>query len=294
MTGLVEVGRFRRRADAEPYALTLVAMGIDCEIASAGWGVALLVAEPDAERARREIAAYARENAPVPQPTAEPRAGSHGLGAALFCCLLLLFFHGADQRLLTGIDWSAIGAAQAGLIGAGEWWRAVTALTLHADALHLLGNLAAGLAFGLLAAQLLGSGLAWLAILLGGVFGNLLDAALSVPEHTAVGASTALFAALGLLAGYWRRARVVPWRGGVRRWAPLAAGVLLLVQLGTGGERTAVGAHVAGFVVGTLEGLALAQLAPWVPRGPHAQRLYGALACGLVALAWLLALRHAG
>ncbi|MEK0084194.1 rhomboid family intramembrane serine protease [Benzoatithermus flavus] len=294
MTDLVEIGRFRRRADAEPLALVLAAVGVDYRLVGDGWGVSLLVAAPDVERARRELELYAHENVPAPKPRAEPSAAFHGLGAALFCCMILLFFHGADERRLLGIDWSAAGAAQAGLIRAGAWWRTVTALTLHADAVHLLGNLAAGIAFGLLATQLLGAGLAWLAILVGGALGNALDAFLSTPEHTAVGASTALFAALGILAGYWRRAGVVPWRGGVRRWAPLAAGVLLLVQLGTSGERTAVGAHVAGFGTGVTLGLLLAHHGSRIPRGPRAQAIYGAIACGLVVSAWLLALGHAG
>jgi hypothetical protein len=78
-------------------------------------------------------------------------------------------------------------------------------------------------------AQLLGSGLAWLAILLAGALGNALNALVQSPKHTAIGASTAIFGALGILSGYMRRSRVVPWRGGLRRWAPLAGGVMLLV-----------------------------------------------------------------
>ena len=45
------------------------------------------------------------------------------------------------------------------------------------------------------------------------------------------------------------RSRVVPWRGGVRRWAPLGGGIMLLVFLGFSGERTDIGAHVAGFAM---------------------------------------------
>jgi hypothetical protein len=88
-----------------------------------------------------------------------------------------------------------------------------------------------------------------------------------------------------------RRSQIVPWRGGLRRWAPLGAGIMLLAFLGFGGEWTAVGAYVAGFAVGVLIGLALAHAAGRVPQGPGPQRIYGALACGLFAFAWLLALR---
>ena len=97
--------------------------------------------------------------------------------------------------------------------------------------------------------------------------------------------------ALGILSGHMRRRRMIPWRGGIRRWAPLAAGVMLLVYLGFGGERTDVGAHVAGFAVGGVLGLALAHFSAHVRQGPRAQRLYGLLSCSLVSLAWLLALQ---
>jgi rhomboid protease GluP len=109
--------------------------------------------------------------------------------------------------------------------------------------------------------------------------------------QTAIGASTAWFGALGILSGHARRSQVVPWRGGLRRWAPIGAGIMLLAFLGFGGERTAVGAHVAGFAVGVVIGFIIAHAAGRAPQGPLAQRIYGVLAFGLFTLAWLLALR---
>ena len=100
-----------------------------------------------------------------------------------------------------------------------------------------------------------------------------------------------IFGALGIVAGFLRQRRVVPWRGGIRRWAPLSAGILLLVFLGFGGENTDVGAHVAGFALGGLLGLALGRWGRQLPQGWRAQWLYGLAALGLVAGAWLLALR---
>ena len=84
--------------------------------------------------------------------------------------------------------------------------------------------------------------------------GNALNALVQSPEHTASGASTAIFGALGILSGYMRRSRVVPWRGGLRRGAPLGAGLTLLVLLGFSGERTDIGAHIAGFAMGGVRG----------------------------------------
>ena len=292
MTDLVEVGRFETLADAKQRALVLSAVGIDCSLVADDRALALYVSSAEAEDARRQLGHYESENTPVVRPRFKPT--THGIDAALAYCAVLLFFFGAERRHALSVDWTVIGAAQAGLIRDGAWWRTFTALSLHADPLHLLSNLASGVIFGILVAQLLGSGLAWLAILLAGALGNALNALVQSPEHTAIGASTAIFGALGILSGYMRRSRVVPWRGGLRRWAPLAGGVMLLVFLGFSGERTDIGAHVAGFATGGVMGFILAPAADRLENNPRVQWVSGALACGLFFLAWVLALRGSG
>ena len=270
--------------------MVLTARGIACRIEPEGAELVVLVDPAQAEAAADELVAYARENAAAAQLSSPEPPPAPGTASAWAFVLLLLFCHGAQRRDLLGIDWTRYGAALAGEIRAGAWWRAVTALTLHADAGHLLGNLAAGFVFGGLLAQLLGQGLAWLAILLAGILGNLANAWLQGPDHASIGASTALFGALGLISGYRRHGWRLPWRGGIRRWAPLSAGILLLVQLGTSGERTDVGAHVLGFAIGVAGGLALAAAGPRLPRGRGVQLVAGGLTLALLAGAWALAL----
>ena len=293
MGEVVEIGRFGTAGGAERHALVLAAAGIGCRLAFDGGGVSLLVDPADAGRARREVALFERENRPGPRPRAPAPPAGRGTDAALAYCAVLVFLFVADHRHLWSLDWAALGAARAGLMRGGEWWRAATALGLHADLGHLLGNLASGAALGLLVARTLGWGLGWLAILAAGVLGNGLNAALQPAGHAAVGASTAVFGALGILSGHAWRSRAVPWRGGLRRWAPVAGGVMLLAFLGAGGERTDVGAHVAGFAAGWATGSALAHaaLAGRGPPGGLAQRACGAAAVAAFALAWLAALR---
>lgn len=293
VTDLVEVDRAGTPAEAEQRALVLSAMGIYSRVVAADDGVSLLVHAADAPAARRELAAFDRESVTRPSSARPVRPFGQGVDAALGSCAILMFLFAAERRDAFSTDWLTVGAAQAGLIQGGAWWRTLTALGLHADLGHLLGNLAFGAVVVLLASQLLGTGLAWLAILAAGGLGNALNAVLQPTDHTAIGASTAVFGALGILSGHARRSRVVAWRGGLRRWAPVAAGIMLLVFLGTEGERTDVGAHVAGFAVGGVIGLILAHCAHQLPQGCGAQRLYGLLACGLFALAWLLALATA-
>ena len=290
MTNLVKI-RCSRKEDAGQLALVLLAVGIDCRVVEGEGGMELYVAAHQAEQARQQLDAYEWENPPEAALADQARPALHGLGAALVYCMVLLFFFGADRRHSWSIDWSASGAAQAGLIQGGAWWRAITALTLHVDQSHLLANLIAGVAFSMLVAQVLGSGLAWLAILLAGALGNGLNALLHPLDHTAIGSSTAIFGALGILSGYTQQRRTASWRSRIRRWVPLAAGSMLLAYLGFGGEQTDVGAHVAGFVVGGVFGLVLGRWAQQVPQGQLAQRVYVLLTGALLALAWLLALQ---
>lgn len=286
----MEVRRSQVWAEAEQYALVLAAFNIGCRLVARGDAILLFVAPADADRARQELAFYASENRPRPRASPPERALTGGLDGTLAYAVILLFLHGASRRHTFGLDWWSAGAGQAGLIVDGEWWRAATALGLHADLGHLAGNLAFGGLLGLLLAQPLGVGLAWLAILLAGAAGNAVNAVLHPAAHTGVGASTAVFAALGLLAALNVRRRASVWGRGLRRWLPLGAAAMLLAYMGVGGERTDVGAHVAGLATGALFGLGLALAGDRLPKGAGAQRAYGGLALALLTLTWLLAL----
>src|SRR4029434_3541962 len=112
------------------------------------------------------------------------------------------------------LDWFGAGRLQAGGVVGGEWWRAVTALTVHVEIDHLLGNLAFGAFFGYFAGRYLGVGVGWLAIVVAAALANGFDALLQPSAHRSIGASTAVFAALGMLTAYtWRRGflRETPW-----------------------------------------------------------------------------------
>lgn len=291
----VEVGRFRTRSEANEHALVLVAMGIDCRVVVERATVGLFVHASDASSADRELAAYASERSvPSARRAFVPARGfGDGVDGAMAYCAVLMFLFAATRREALGLDWLAAGAVQVGLIADGELWRAVTALGLHVEVGHLMGNMAMGAVLGLLVAQPLGPGLAWLAILLAGAAGNLLNALVQSPDHTAIGASTAVFAALGILSGMeWRRRASRSRR--LRYWLPLAAGVALLAFLGIGDERTDIGAHVAGFVAGAATGAWLTRFAERLPQDRPAQSVYAVAATALLVVAWATALAAHG
>lgn len=287
-TTWVTLARTPNERHSAELALVLAASAIEHRRVHGPYGVELQVPEDDYRRALAEIDGYERENERRRPPPAPVEIIGHGWpGVCAYVALLMLVTLCLDQGAFGG-DWLAAGRLDAGaLTGDGEWWRAVTALTLHADLRHMFGNLAFGSFFGYFAARHMGSGLAWAAILAAGVLGNALNAVLSGPDHLSIGASTAVFAALGLLSAFtWRRtlAEGMSMRA---RAAPLFAGVALLAWTGVGGENTDVGAHVAGFAVGASIGAALAHAD--LRTGPRAQLAFGLGAAALVVTAWLAA-----
>lgn len=215
----------------------------------------LFVPSDHAEGARYELRAYARENA-------KPRGGERKIatiasgwpGVLLFVLVLVATAVLASQQWFDA-NWFVAGRADAEAIRGGEWWRIATALTLHADREHLAGNIVFGSFFGFFVAQYCGIGLGWAAILFAGSIGNAANALVQPAGHLSVGASTAVFAALGILVALvWRRGflRNTPWRV---RFAPIFAGVALLAYTGTAGENTDLGAHLFGFAAGACIGV---------------------------------------
>jgi rhomboid protease GluP len=285
---LVEVHSSHWRNECEERSFVLHAVGIESQVIWLGraWG---LVVPLDAQAAAQlQLERYERENPPRRrEPPPEPLHASAWLGSAAYAFVMLLVGYLAG-RTAFGNDWLQAGALLTGPTRAGEYWRAVTALTLHLDVGHLLANLGFGTVFGLLAGQLLGPGIAWASVLAAAAAANLLNAVVQPVTHSSVGASTAVFATLGLLSAYAWRKRAGQGDRWAYRWAPLVAGVILLGFTGAGGERTDVLAHLTGFAMGALAGIAHAS---WrSPRGAVAQVAAGLLSLALVGAAWVLAL----
>jgi membrane associated rhomboid family serine protease len=256
---LVAVRRSARRSDAEQYALVLTAMGMQSTIAPEGKFMALYVALEDAARANEELSAYDSENRQRLPERVWLRPPLPRVEVAMVYWTILLFFFAAGRHNAFSFDWISAGAVQAGLMLKGEWWRAVTALFLHESGAHLLGNLVFGTVFLMLLSQVTGAGVAALAMIAAGATGNVLSALVRSPEHTSIGASTAIFAGIGLLAALRQARRQDHALTALRHWVPVAGGLALLAFLGFSGENTDVLAHVLGFGSGIAAGLILAR-----------------------------------
>jgi membrane associated rhomboid family serine protease len=276
------------------FSLVLEAKGIEHEVreievreSEEHW---ILTVPPSLlQRASDEIGRYSAErNVPRATPTLiEPFSGA-AIGAVGYAFILLATAYCAGLGLF-GADWLSLGALD---VGAGrEWWRALTALTLHLDQEHLLGNLLFGMVAGVAAGRLLGPGVAWASILGAGALANYVEILIAPATHRAVGASTAVFAALGLLAGLAWRQRLTLRERRWYRWAPLIAGICLLTLLGAGNAHVDVLGHALGFLFGVGVGWIYARAEIPRTRGKRLQLVTGAGAALLVCIAWLLALR---
>jgi membrane associated rhomboid family serine protease len=279
---------------ARQWTLVLDSRSIPCsmEVIDGEW--CLRVPPEQYDHALEELRGYVRENDHWPPPPPPVRPLFDNTLATLSILVLLATFHNLTRidLPLNGIsmpDWVAIGNAQAGKILDGHWWRLVTALTLHADWAHLSSNLAIGGIFVIFLCRELGSGLTWCLLLGAGALGNLVNAGLQPSGHSSVGASTAVFGAVGILAAI----SLVRYRHQLqRRWPlPVAAALALLAILGTEGKNTDLGAHLFGFVYGGFLGLITEYLIG--RHGFPGPLLNGLLACAgiaAVAGAWWMAL----
>jgi rhomboid protease GluP len=297
---LVEVFRSLRRRTCDERALVLMAVGIESDVTFAGRGFILWVNEADAPRAAAHLRQYELENHPAPPPLPPPRVYPYAWAGAFGYVLCLMAVAYAISAGLVRLDAFDTADLHAGAVRGGQLWRAWTALTLHVDGAHLAANLGAGVWFGYLAGRQMGVGTAWLLTVTGAALANLFEAFTGPADHRAVGASTAVFTALGLMAAYSWRERFQLTQRWARRWGPLVAGVILLGWTGSGGgsedgqpsaENVDIVGHVSGFAMGLLLG-ATAALPRWrrlLDRIP--QWLSGAVALGSLAVAWICALR---
>ncbi len=272
---------------ADEWALVLLAEGVAASVQSRSDGYSLSVPDSDVERAIAILDLYESENPPPPPDQVEPDHPRSFHAAVATMGALLIFFLVTGPRDAS-VHWFERGSADAERILSGELWRTVTSLTLHADLGHVLGNAFAGALFLTALGRSLGPGLAITLALVAGAAGNFANAVLHGTAHSAVGASTSVFGAVGLLSGHGvvRRGRI--GARGHRRWTPIAAGLALLAMLGAG-SRADLGAHLLGLLLGAGLGVLIA-LTLRRPLPKAIQWILGATAMGTVLYSWGMAL----
>lgn len=258
---LVPVGAWPSLSEAQEHALVVLAMNRECWIFPEPGRYALHAPSTEAPVIHREFELYEREQSQR-QERVEPPVFPAGMELAFawaFALLVVFWWQSKDPALADRF----CNSSQA-LVDGGEWWRSFTSLFLHADAGHLLSNIGIGGIFCVMVAHTVGAWRGWALILAGGMLGNLANAWVRYPAHfESLGASTATFAAVGILTGV---ATLRAWRFHSLRelrplLVPLLTGLIVLGWYGTGGDspdagNTDVAGHVAGWTGGFLLGMA--------------------------------------
>ena len=278
------------RRSCSDRALVLAAIQIPHQLIDDGSGCALVVPAEHSARAAEELRLYEDENPPARPKVLKRIVYQDALPGVIGYVLVVCAVAWLAGYSIFGSNWFTAGRVDGNLIRDGEWWRTITALTLHSGVRHLLGNLVFGVFFGIFAGRLLGSGVAWLAVVVSAALGNTANTLLLDSTHRSIGASTAVFATLGLLAGYVWRGQLMAQDRWSTRYGPIIGGLALLMFTGTGDENTDIGAHLLGFVCGFGTGMLLTMIGR-MPAPPRVQFVSGAMALGMVLVAWLVALQ---
>jgi membrane associated rhomboid family serine protease len=273
---------------AHAYGLVLSSSGILHAVEKGERGWALLVKDEDHRPALRSLEAYLEENEPSTSTAEYLPEEYRRTFAGIWVSVMLVAWHVAVTAGAESEVFAEAYGSSADHILQGELHRAVTSLMIHAGPLHLAGNVLGIGVFGTAVCSIAGWGIGWLMILATGISGNLINALLHGTGHVSVGASTAVFGAIGILAAtqFVRKYRLRGER--MKAWVPLAGGLALLGLLG-GSQHVDLTAHLFGFVTGILMG---GLFAFWVegPPGRSCQFLGLLLTLGLLVSSWIRAL----
>ena len=239
----ISEGSFKQIRDE---SLVLLSQGIPHRIERSEEGPFQIFVETDKRRtAQFQIRLYHRENPPrdenPPLPLKFSLQPLWVLAVPVVCTLL--DFSGAVSQMHNA------GIADAGKIMHGEWWRTITAMTLHGDERHLAGNLVSGyLALSLLHYRIPLAKLApFLAV--GAAIANFFVALTVQTSFRSLGFSGFVFAVIGCLAVIEFRLMPRETHGMLRRFAPLCGAASLAVFLGLGENADILG-HLYGFIAG--------------------------------------------
>ena len=272
------------KKQADTFGLVLLSSGMTHNIQPGRDGWELWVAEDAAESAERLLQTYLDENRDF-QPTRDtPLSVYRRTWAGIWGAFVLLVWHAA---ILLGHDVGTIhrlyGSSARHVVN-GEWYRSATALLLHADSIHLAGNIVGMSIFATAVCSITGWGVGWLLILASGISGNLINAYVYGYGHNSIGASTAVFGALGLLSSYQFLKKIRMSGSRFQILLPLGAGLALLAFTGSS-SHTDIMAHLFGFFSGIILGFLYYRVVPY-PYGWRRQAWAFAGVVFVLAVAW--------
>ena len=132
-----------------------------------------------------------------------------------------------------------------------NYWAILTAMFVHANFLHIFGNMVTLYFFGIFCLQLIDEKWFWLVYFIGGIFGNVLYLLIGPTNSAVVGASGAIFAIGGIIAMMRPTQKIllyfiIP----MPLWVAIGIAFLLTVFI----PGVAWQAHLGGLIVGLIAG----------------------------------------
>jgi len=250
----------------------------------------LLIADPHKERGLYEISSYLQENRDWPPPVPAAPSFQPSFKAMSFIvvgCLIFIYFTSGNWHPES--IWFKRGAGDStAILQNGEYYRLITALMLHADLVHLMGNCFLGGFLLHFYFKMVGNGLGLFTVLTTATIANYVNVLAHGPGHHFVGFSTAVFGVIGILctSGYQKSTSTINFN----LFIPIMAGISLLALLGAGGERTDLGAHFFGFITGMATGIILrTRKVKTVQHSNILQIILGISTCSIAWISWIKA-----
>lgn len=279
----VSEGTFRQVRDD---SLVLLSQGIEHRLVRSEEGPFQIFIVPEMESAAKtQLELYHKENPPKEENPPIPLSFSLQPLWVLLAPILVTLLQFTDK-----INLHSEGVSDAAKVLKGEWWRSLTAQTLHGDARHLASNLLCGyivmnmITFRIPLLRLVPF------IAVAAAVANLCVSATVQTDFRSLGFSTFVFAAIGCLSVIEFRLMPKESHGMLRRFAPLCGAASLAVFLGLGENADILG-HAYGFVAGLFCGfIPKKKSLRWGTPLSSADGVGLLMYYGLYLLAWKLAL----
>ena len=279
----VSEGTFRQVRDD---SLVLLSQGIEHRLVRSEEGPFHIFIVPEMESAAKtQLELYHKENPPKEENPPIPLSFSLQPLWVLLAPILVTLLQFTDK-----INLHSEGVSDAAKVLKGEWWRSLTAQTLHGDARHLASNLLCGyIVMNMITFRIPLLRLAPF-IAVAAAVANLCVSATVQTDFRSLGFSTFVFAAIGCLSVIEFRLMPKESHGMLRRFAPLCGATSLAVFLGLGENADILG-HAYGFVAGLFCGfIPKKKSLRWGTPLSSADGMGLLMYYGLYLLAWKLAL----
>ena len=280
----------QRESVVDVYSLVLSSSDIPHQVLLEGTVYSLYVSKNDLLKAQWQIKSYEQENRDWPPPeNVLSETGLEFRVLPLFLVAALILIYCASGPWNSQSNWFTAGAGNAILMHENnEWFRALTALFLHADSVHLTGNVIVGGTVFYFLCLNAGSGLALFLSLFAAFLANVANVFSHPGGHNFVGFSTSVFAIIGILSTMHPEANK---QNSIKRGivVPLLAGLGLLAILGSSGERTDFGGHFYGLLFGFATGFILRKRESGLKSSIRFQSFFLILSLSSTLFLWMLA-----